>query len=109
MDGRQLRLIEFTADNGVFPSEVESVVGALAGVREVAAFGVPDERWGEVVAVALALEEGAPLADVWREARARLAAFRVPRRYALVEALPRSANGKLDARALRALALAPCP
>ncbi len=95
-----------TGGENVFPSEVETVIGALPGVREVLAFGVPDERWGEVVAVAMVLEAGTSLADVWREARARLASFRLPRRYVLLQSLPRSANGKLDRRALGSLQLA---
>jgi O-succinylbenzoic acid--CoA ligase len=95
-----------TGGENVFPSEVEAVIGALPGVREVAAFGVPDERWGEVLAVAIVLEPATEIAAIWREARARLASFRVPRRYALVEALPRSPNGKLNRRALVSLRLA---
>jgi acyl-CoA synthetase (AMP-forming)/AMP-acid ligase II len=70
--------------------------------------GTKGTRWGELVAVAIVVEPGTELGDIWREARARLASFRVPRRHALVDALPRSPNGKLDRRAVRGLSLDPC-
>jgi len=95
-----------TGGENVFPAEVEAAMAGLAGVREVAAFGVPDERWGEIVAVALVLEPGADLDAIWQQARARLSSFRRPRRFAVAPSLPRSPNGKIDRRGLLRLPLA---
>ncbi|HEU5197392.1 MAG TPA: AMP-binding protein [Methylomirabilota bacterium] len=81
----------------VFPAEVESVLLAHPDVAEAAVAGVPDPALGEEVAAWVALRPGAAAGAetlmVW--CRERLAAFKYPRRVTLVEALPRSATGKV--------------
>jgi len=59
--------------------------------------GVPDPRWGEVGRAYVVLEEGASLdpAALERWGRERLAAFKVPRSFVAVAALPRTATGKV--------------
>ena len=80
----------------VSPAEVERVIGALPGVREVVVFGLPGEEWGEVVA---AVVEGDPSAvtagDVDRHCRERLVRGRCPTRILVVDALPRTWTGKV--------------
>jgi acyl-CoA synthetase (AMP-forming)/AMP-acid ligase II len=69
--------------------------------------GVPDPRWGEVPVLAVVLRPGAALDAAALQARfdAALARFKHPRRIVAVDALPRTALGKVQ-RAVLAAALA---
>ncbi|HEY7593797.1 MAG TPA: AMP-binding protein [Actinophytocola sp.] len=104
-----LRLVDRANDliivNGfnVYPNEIERVLDELAGVREAAAVGVPDERTGEYVKAVLVLEPGASLTeDAVREHCAeRLARFKVPRTVEFVGELPYSVTGKVRRASLR--------
>jgi steroid-24-oyl-CoA synthetase len=93
----------------VYCSEVEAAIYELGGVAEVAVFGVPDDRLGELVGAAIVLSPGATMTeDVLRDALAeRLAKFKIPERvWFLNEALPRNANGKFVKRDLKESLLA---
>jgi malonyl-CoA/methylmalonyl-CoA synthetase len=88
----------------VYPKEVEDVLDELPGVVESAVVGVPDPDFGEAVVAVVIAEPGVALdAAVLRgEARRHLAAFKVPKRVVLVDALPRNAMGKVEKAKLRA-------
>jgi acyl-CoA synthetase (AMP-forming)/AMP-acid ligase II len=87
----------------VYPSDLEAALTALRQVREAAVVGAPSARWGETPVGYVVLEEGASAdAEALREAvnltlgkTQRLAALHI------VEALPRSAIGKVLKRELR--------
>jgi o-succinylbenzoate---CoA ligase len=86
-----------TGGENVAPAEVERALEACAGVRQALVFGVPDRRYGQVVAAALVadstdLDEG----FISRKLGERLASFKRPRRLAVVSALPSTAGGKPD-------------
>jgi fatty-acyl-CoA synthase len=88
----------------VYPAEVESALLELDGVDEAAVIGVPDPTWGEV---GLALLVPSPGTDLDPEAvrtalRERLAGFKVPRHVRVVDALPKTATGKVRKPDLRA-------
>jgi acyl-CoA synthetase (AMP-forming)/AMP-acid ligase II len=69
-------------------------------------FGVPDERWGERVAAAVVAGETVTAAGLDEHCRgSSLADFKRPRRYLLVDELPRNATGKVQRSVLRQLAL----
>jgi acyl-CoA synthetase (AMP-forming)/AMP-acid ligase II len=87
----------------VAPSTVERALATAPGVREVAVFGVPDDYYGEEVVAAVRLDDGAtPDADALSaHAETQLARHEVPRAFVFVEAIPASATGKVDRRALR--------
>lgn len=87
----------------IYPTEVENVIHGHSGVAEVAVIGVPDEKWGEAVkAIVVARPGCAPdPADIIAFARARIAAFKVPKSVDFVDALPRNAAGKILRRELR--------
>ena len=89
--------------------EVEAVIQDHPAVSEVAVFGLPDERLGEIVAAVVMVKPGMSLAqdDVQRHVGARLARFKVPERvWVQQEQLPRIASGKIYKRGLRDSALA---
>jgi acyl-CoA synthetase (AMP-forming)/AMP-acid ligase II len=90
----------------VMPLEVESVIAAHPAVREVAVYAAPDPVWGESVEAAVVVRSGAQVTagELIELCRGRLASFKKPRRIVFVAAIPRTSVGKVDKRALRALA-----
>ncbi|MGV9292528.1 class I adenylate-forming enzyme family protein [Amycolatopsis sp. NPDC003676] len=88
----------------VFPSEVEKVITAVAGVEEVAVVGVPDPRWGESVLAVVVREPGSDLTEqqVLAACRDSIAGYKKPRRVEFADALPKNSSGKLLRRELRA-------
>ncbi len=102
--GRRDEMIK-TSGYRTSPVEVEEIVYGLAGVAEVAAFGVKDERLGQTITVVVYLEPGANLthANVLAHCKAKMPAYMVP---ALLELsptpLPRNPNGKIDRKAIAA-------
>jgi long-chain acyl-CoA synthetase len=89
----------------VYCSEVEAAIYEHPGVAEVAVFGVPDDRLGELVGAAVVLAPGATFTEdeLRAELAVRLAKFKIPERiWFLNDALPRNANGKFVKRELRA-------
>jgi malonyl-CoA/methylmalonyl-CoA synthetase len=88
----------------VYPKEVEAELDAVPGVLESAVFGVPHPDFGEGVSAAVVLKPGAEVTDVELifAVRARLAAYKIPKRVVFVEELPRTALGKVKKSALRA-------
>ena len=99
IDGRVDDMIVSGGEN-VHPLEVEDVLAAHPGVREVAVIGVVDERLGQhvtavVVGTATEDELDAHCLD------SPLARFKRPREYRFVDSLPKSASGKILRRMLR--------
>ncbi|HVW29528.1 MAG TPA: 2-succinylbenzoate--CoA ligase, partial [Polyangiaceae bacterium] len=74
------------------------------GVSAACAFGVPDDTWGEILAVAIVAGPGGPPSDTELGAfvRERLSPHRRPRRVAFVDALATTPAGKLDRAGTRA-------
>ena len=64
----------------VYPAEVEEVLAQHPEVAEVAVFGLPDERWGEVVTAAVVGRDGEPPStdELLAFARERLAGYKLP-------------------------------
>jgi long-chain acyl-CoA synthetase len=88
----------------VYPIEVEEVLSQHPAVVEAAVIGVPDARWGEVVAALVVRQPGVPEVDadeLVAFARGRLAGYKLPRRVEFVEELPRTPTGKVLKRELR--------
>jgi fatty-acyl-CoA synthase len=103
--GRARDLIISGGEN-VHPAEVEAALAAHPAVAECAAFGWPDAQWGEVVAAAVVLKAGAHADEAVLRAHleTRLARFKQPRRWLWLDALPKTALGKVQRPALVRLA-----
>ncbi|WP_162915146.1 class I adenylate-forming enzyme family protein [Desertibaculum subflavum] len=87
----------------VFPLEVEQVLVAHPAVQDCAVIGVPDEKWGEAVTAVVELAPGgrATPAELIQLCRDRLGPVMAPKHVEFIEALPRSAVGKVLKRELR--------
>ncbi len=95
--GRQSVDIIKTGGYKVSALEIESVLQEHQAVAEVAVVGVPDDEWGERVAVAVVASPGRELTlDALREwGKARLAIYKVPSLLRVERELPRNAMGKV--------------
>ncbi|MCK5890694.1 AMP-binding protein [Aeromicrobium sp.] len=92
LDARRTDLV-ITGGVNVYPAEVEDVLGAVPGVRDVAVFGRQDDRWGQRVCAAWvgdATEE-----ELRAVAAEQLAPPKRPKEYEHLEDLPRTATGKV--------------
>jgi acyl-CoA synthetase (AMP-forming)/AMP-acid ligase II len=88
----------------IWPAELENVIAALPGVREVAVFGVPHQRWGETPVAQVVVEDGAAVTehDVIEACRQRLGSYKKPARVLLsVQPLARTPLGKVSRKLLR--------
>jgi fatty-acyl-CoA synthase len=101
VDGRDDDMIVSGGEN-VFPSEVENLLAALPGIREVAVVGVPDPEFGQRLRAVVALEREATLTEreLQDHVRRNLARYKVPREVRFVDELPRNATGKVLKREL---------
>jgi len=88
-------------------SEVERVLDKHEAVDEVAVVGMPDDRWGEVP-VAYIVSRGGEIdaEELSQFCRQRLAKFKVPVRFHLLETMPRNSTGKVSKAQLREMAKA---
>lgn len=92
-----------TGGQNVYSIEVEDVLLAHPEIAEAAVIGLPHPKWGEeLTAVLVAAGQGPDAETVRTHCRERLAGYKVPRRVVFVDALPRSAVGKVLKHALRA-------
>jgi fatty-acyl-CoA synthase len=92
-----------TGGENVASREVEEVLYEHDGVAEVAVVGISHPTWIEAVVAIVVPRPGATIdvAGLRAHARDRLAPFKVPKAFALVEELPRNASGKVLKRDLR--------
>jgi fatty-acyl-CoA synthase len=99
--GRAKDLIISGGEN-IHPAEIEALLAEHPAVAECAAFGVADTEWGEVVAVAVVRRPGIAVteAQLHGHLAARLARFKLPRRWLWIEALPKTALGKVQRQTL---------
>lgn len=100
--GRQAELIVSGGEN-VSACEVEAVLAAHPSLVEACVVGLPDAQWGELVAAAVVVRDGLDPAvlDSWLQSR--LAGYKRPRRWLMVEALPRTSLGKVQRHRVRAM------
>jgi len=88
----------------VYPKEIEAELDALPGIFESAVIGLPHPDFGEGVTAVIVRSEGAhePTDDQALNAlRARLAAYKLPKRFIFVDHLPRNSMGKVQKNLLR--------
>jgi acyl-CoA synthetase (AMP-forming)/AMP-acid ligase II len=101
VDGRDDDMIVSGGEN-VFPSEVEDLLAGIAGVREVAVIGVPDEEFGQRLEAFVVLNTDVVIGEQELQdyVKRNLARYKVPRAIAFLDELPRNATGKVLKREL---------
>jgi long-chain acyl-CoA synthetase len=87
----------------VEPEEVERVLRLMPGIRDACVTGAVDARRGEQVVACVVAESGLTVFAVRQFCSARLAPHKIPRTILMVEAIPKTARGKVDRLALDAL------
>lgn len=92
-----------TGGENVASREVEESIYELAGVAEVAVFGISHPRWIEAVTAVVVPKPGVTLteADVLAHTKGRLAGYKQPKYVVVAEALPKNPSGKILKRELR--------
>jgi fatty-acyl-CoA synthase len=102
ISGRLKEMIVSGGEN-IFPVEIEQALLEHPDVAEAAVVGVADDRWGEaaVAVVVPAAQRSVDPAELEAFLRARLAAFKVPRRWVVRDDLPRTASGKVQKHLVR--------
>jgi fatty-acyl-CoA synthase len=113
--GRSKDMIISGGEN-IYPAEIENLLLQLTWVSECAVVGQPDARWGEVAVAVVVLGPDAPEQGDWigplqAHLDGRLARYKWPRAWQRVDALPRTALGKVQKAEIRArlAALLPSP
>jgi long-chain acyl-CoA synthetase len=89
--------------SNIYPREIEEVLLHAPGVAEVAVVGAPDPEWGEVV-VAFVVPQGRHTLDTAALdalCLQEIARFKRPKRYVVVDSLPKNNYGKVLKTELR--------
>jgi acyl-CoA synthetase (AMP-forming)/AMP-acid ligase II len=90
----------------ISPREIDEVLLAHPAVAEAVCFGTPHPTWGEEVAAAVTTREATTEQELLAFCKERLADFKRPKQIHIVEAIPRTATGKIQRRVV-AQAFAP--
>jgi malonyl-CoA/methylmalonyl-CoA synthetase len=95
LQGRRSDLI-ISGGFNIYPREIEETLMEIPGVREAAVVGQPDPIRGEVPIAYLVTDVAIDTAMIEATLRSQLASFKIPRGYVSVDALPRTALGKVQ-------------
>jgi fatty-acyl-CoA synthase len=87
----------------IYPREIEELLFAHPAVADAAVVGIPDEKWGEVVAAFIRPKAGAQptVEELFVYCRAHLAPYKTPRHWRFVDAFPQTPSGKVQKFVLR--------
>ncbi|MDA0238844.1 MAG: class I adenylate-forming enzyme family protein [Proteobacteria bacterium] len=100
--GRKKEII-ISGGMNISPVELENAIEDHPAVAACAAFGIPDETWGELPAAAVILKAGAQATsdEIMAHAAERVARFKRPRYLAIVDSMPQTLSGKVQRTALK--------
>jgi len=99
----RLKHVIISGGENIYPAEVERVLASAPGVAEGAVVGRPDPQWGEVPVAVVVPGPDFDAAQVLSHFDGRIARFKRPRAVVTVEAMPRTALGKIATGALKAI------
>lgn len=100
--GREKDMIIRGGEN-IYPAEIESFLATHPDVEEAYVVGVPDDRLGEEVAAFVRLRAGAQVTDhdLIAYSERKIARYKIPRLWRIVERFPQTATGKIQKFRLR--------
>jgi long-chain acyl-CoA synthetase len=101
----RLKDMIITGGENVYPREVEEILYTRPEVLECAVVGLPDDEYGERVTAFIIPREGRQVdpASLKECLKARVAGFKVPKQFIVVDELPKTGTGKLLKREIREL------
>jgi acyl-CoA synthetase (AMP-forming)/AMP-acid ligase II len=87
----------------ISPEHVEAILAGCRGVAEAAVFAIPDATYGERVGAAVVVAQVGTIGpdQILQDCRSKLSPFEIPERLEVVAALPHTAKGALDRRAVQ--------
>jgi malonyl-CoA/methylmalonyl-CoA synthetase len=93
----RIKNIIISGGENISPKEIETVINRIDAVLESAVVGIPDEKWGEkvVVAIRCRAEAGLDTAAIRRHCREYLHDWKTPREFRFVKAIPKNRMGKV--------------
>jgi long-chain acyl-CoA synthetase len=99
----RLKELIITGGENVFPREVEEALYTVPEVGECAVVGLPDKEWGERIAAFIKPKAGKTIANDKIKAylKTKLAPFKVPKEYVIVDELPKNPAGKILKRDIK--------
>lgn len=83
--------------------EIEEILRTHPSVSDCSVVGLPDEEWGELVAAVLIAAEPVDFQQLSAWLRERMPAYKTPRKFKIVDELPRNAMGKVTKNDLKSL------
>jgi malonyl-CoA/methylmalonyl-CoA synthetase len=95
LEGRRSELI-ISGGFNIYPREIEELLMEQAGIREATVIGTPDASRGEVPVAYIVADESVDLGVLEAYLRTQLASFKIPRAFVRIDALPRTALGKVQ-------------
>lgn len=104
--GRKKDMI-ITGGENVYPLEVEHWLASHPAIDEAAVTGLPDEKWGEVVAAFIVLKGKLAVSDdeLRTYCEAKLGRYKIPKRFIRLNELPKTHVGKIDKKKLKEMSM----
>ena len=100
--GRKKNIIKTGGEN-VYAAEVESALLSLDYVTDCAVIGVPDKYWGEIVVAFVSVTDERKDVDMRRDLHKLLSSYKIPKRFVILDNIPRTSVGKIDKKRLEEL------
>lgn len=100
----RIKNIYISGGENVYPAEVERALLLHPKVSEVAVIGVPDKKWGEVGKAFIVVKEHIKEEELSNFCYSKLAKFKVPKTFVLMDELPKNDTGKINRKALKTYA-----
>ena len=97
----RLKNMYISGAENVYPAEIERVLKQNENITDCAVIGVKDEKWGEVGKAFVVLKQPVDEASLKAFCTERLAKFKVPKYFIVLEALPLTDSGKIDRKKLK--------
>lgn len=104
--GRKKDMI-ITGGENVYPLEVEHWIAEHPAIDEVAVIGLPDEKWGEMVAAYLVLKQPYTFDEdqMVTHCKIKLGKYKIPKQFRILDELPKTHVGKIDKKKLKEIGL----